>query len=147
MSSFSKPLFQYLSNRSSPPPPPFQPSLRLLPFLSSSTSSSLIRALDQTIILNFLYFSLTEGQFQFLRLLRSMSLITRSQVHLPHERDLLQVFLGASSVTLPISLLRVFNEDWVSRNSTYSWPSLLQLLSVQLIMYLVVVFLRASTDA
>ena len=112
-------------------------SCALLPFPPSFTAS-LLRAIVHALVLNLLYFGLTEGQFQFMRLLQSKGYLTRAQVHHPKGRDLLQVFTGATSVTLPISLLQHFNASFVSRISIYTWPTVLEVLATQLLMYAVV---------
>ena len=109
----------------------------LLPF-PLSFIDSLLRAIVHALVLNLLYFGLTEGQFQFMRLLQSKGYLTRAQVHHPKGRDLLQVFTGATSVTLPISLLQHFNASFVSRISIYTWPTVLEVLATQLLMYAVV---------
>ncbi|KAJ3101922.1 hypothetical protein HDU97_000963 [Phlyctochytrium planicorne] len=86
-----------------------------------SLTEIVIRTITASTIINTLYLILTESQFQFLAFWFRRGVLVRVQETLPEDRDLVQFWIGTSSVTLPMALFQVLNKEHFEAKTVFEW--------------------------
>jgi lathosterol oxidase len=81
--------------------------------------SFVLRFLVQYIVPTALFFLLTEGQFQALKLLHRLKLLRRYQEPASEDRNLLQSLIGTSSVTIPLAVFGAWRHQTLFLEGTF----------------------------